>query len=188
MSESSYRYGLSAKFTLDQHTAIIEYANQHTNGNYSNALRRLVVLGLDANKDKKLSAGEKLAIADMKRNQKRRNLTRLQQGYISLQQDYDKEYEEALKQFAEDNDLGTWPPDVSQLTIVDVDKILNRTLHAVKQSCDDNGHTSLRDIYRRTNDTKEFTLRQLEELRRLGYVDFEDPAFNNSCQVTLLKS
>lgn len=188
MSESSYRYGLSAKFTLDQHTAIIEYANKRTGGNYSNALRQLVLLGLSAIEKGTMSAGEKLAQAELKRNQKKRNLTRWQQGYISLQQDYSKEYEADLIQFGKENDLGTWPPDVSQLTIVDVDKTLNRILHAVKQSCDEYGHTSLRDVYRHSNDKRDFALSQLEELRRLGYVDFEDPAFNNNCQVTLLKS
>ncbi len=54
---ASYRYGLSAKFTLDQHSAIVEFANKRTNSNYSHALRKLVELGLEAMDKGNLSAG-----------------------------------------------------------------------------------------------------------------------------------
>ncbi len=103
-----------------------------------------------------------------------------------MQEDYDKDYENSLIEFAKDSVL-SYPPNVEDMTIIDTDMTLHRTLFAVKRSCDGSGYTSLRDVYRRANDTKEAIIGHLEELRRLGYVDFDDPAFNSSCQVTLLK-
>lgn len=181
---SSHKYNVSTKITLSTHQALYEYANIHHNANISSSVRDLIEKALYQASKEDTSPGFKLATMRMERERKAQYQLQLQQDYISLQADFDPEFQEVLKEFAEDHGLA-YPPDVTKVNIWDIDQNLNKTLHAVRVTCNGTGETTLREVQRQTGQPRDDVMRHLSRLRDLKQVTFEDVPSGKSCTITL---
>lgn len=182
-----YRYNQSTKTTLQVEQILMEYANHHTGGNKSKLVRDIIdewIAWLDAGK---LSPKARLALREHEENQRQENLNMLARGYQRLQQNYSKEHEQDLKDFAEKYGLDYQPEDY-QIPLWELDPNLSRTMNAVRTACNGTGQTTLRDIYRITGCPQEETLGYMQQLRDFGQVKFTDPQPYKSCTVELVNS
>ena len=150
------------------------------------AVRKLVEIALhEASKEDSSSIAFQLSMARMERERKQRYQQQLIQDYISLINDPDSDFEELLKEFAEEHNL-TYPPDVEHLNIWDIDLNLSKTLHAVRSTVDTSGQTTLRNVYRQNGQSKSDTLRYLSKLRELKQVNFKDVPKGSKCTISLI--
>lgn len=185
MTTQQYKYGFTSKVDLATHQAIGEYANKFSNGSISAAVRELIKIGLEE-ADSQGQTNSTLRLAFMQREKQRIASYQIQlaDGYISLQQNFDPDFEQALKDFAADKGL-KYPPDVDQLNLWDIDPKLRRTLDAVKDCCNGSGQTTLREVERRTNSGRGEVLSHLAKLRECKQVKYSDTKEYSSCVIEL---
>lgn len=181
----TYKYGISTKLDLYTHQDVMEYANCFTGASLSEAVRELIAMGLKAASTKP-GGSPTFKLAQMRRERAWSEEYRrwLSENYIILQQDYSAEFEQVLKDFAKEKNL-QYPPDVTQFSLWDVDKDLSKTLNAVKTCCNGSSETSLREVMRVTNYSREEVLSHLDRLRDFGQVQFDDPLPNAHCTIKL---
>lgn len=182
----SYRYGVATKTTLKVNQLLVEEANHKANGNISALLRHIIDFYFEHKDQADLSPGAKLTRLEIEADKRKEYEKRLFAGYQRLQQNYSKELEQTLIDFAREKNLN-YPP-IGQFDLWDTDKNLSKTLDTVKILCNGHGKTSLRNIYRLTGRSQEEELEYLTILKEKGQVLFDDPTPNKTCLVELVEA
>lgn len=193
MSDPSLKYGISLKTTLFEHQALEEYGNVWCGGNRSLAARELIRLGLEVAKNQEGSSAKfRLKLYLLEQSEREDDKRSLLEGYIKLQQNivrglYNEGLEEILKEFAKEKGL-PYPPDVTQLSIVDVDRDLNRTWNALKAIRNGKNSTTLRELMSHLSSYYSAIEQvvHLTRLKELGYVRFDEYVPNKPLDIELI--
>ena len=176
---------IQTKITNSADNALREASNHWTNGNVSKMVRIMIDDWLEMkSKEKGMPASVRLAIKRRQRKRIQEYKAQLYADWVSLQLDYDEEFEQDLIEFAKEKGL-KYPPE-ERFEKWEYDENLSKVLGAVHTLCNGNGETTLRDVYRATGHTQRDCLRHLEELKDLGKVDFVSPNKNETCTIMLV--
>jgi len=182
---SAEYFNITGVFDRDEKNAITEYANVRTNSNLSKMVRTIVQEWIISQELIDKSPEIEQSTMRIRRKRRKELFEQYEIDYVSLQQDYDKAFEESLKRSAEKHNW-PYPPDIDQTELWQYIPELKKTFEAVVWCTNGSDETSLRDVYRYRNISRNEAINQLKQLETYGIVQLLETVKNRSCSVKIL--